>query len=814
MARIGGAAPTVNIAGSGTGTMTGSIALTLSTDTLNYNVTGALTNSGNISGAGNLTNNGTGTVTLTGGANINYTGGTTINAGRLILSNASAYNSPTTINTGGKMSWTGTTTVQNNNTADTIALNNGGTLADINPSNWVVLLGAVTNSGSGTITISSNATGSATEGFFMDGGLKGTGTVTINATNAGSGVNFRNNNSTFSGLMIVNGIASTTVFSGSGIGVGGNTTGLQNADIQLNGTMELLTGGLGWANAGSGAFKMGALSGTGVMVGNFTGGGTTTVTVGNTNNSGNFSGIIANGTGNTVVLIKTGTGTQTLSGSNTYTGNTTVSGGVLQIGGSGSLGSGNYAGAIADTATLEYSSSAAQTLSGIISGTNGALIKDTSTSTLTLTGVNTYTGGTTISNGMLRIGDGTTNGSATGTYAIAGGATLKYNYNTSGGTTPVWANISGAGTLELATAKNFDTGSWAGTTTALPNTFTGILQIDSGRLPLGSGASSGLGGTSSVVIQNGGQIALYNLNSGIVISQPFTIAGTGYGETNYESAIRFQSGGSQTLSGSMTLSASATIGSSGGTGIVSGVISGGNTATLTLGTAGETSTILFTGSNTYTGATVIHNGTLQIGDGTTGHDGTMASSSITDNTALSYNTFSTQSYAGVISGGGSLTKNGGGTLTLSGSNTYTGTTTVSGGVLAYTGTNTITGSVQATGGTLSVSGSLNNLAGNFYIAPAGGLILNGGSIIDSASTNYSSGAGFNLNGNINISSGTLTRSSGSNWSALGVFGPTTWTQTGGTVTLNGQGVDGGHICHHGQHQRRNIRACRLLGIGH
>ncbi len=1008
------------------------------------------------------------------------------------------------------MSWTGTTTVQNNNTADTIALNNGGTLADINPSNWVVLLGAVTNSGSGTITISSNATGSATEGFFMDGGLKGTGTVTINATNAGSGVNFRNNNSTFSGLMIVNGIASTTAFSGSGIGVGGNTTGLQNADIQLNGTMELLTGGLGWANSASGVFKMGALSGTGVMIGNFSGGGITTVTVGTTNNSGNFSGIIANGTGNTVNLVKIGTGTQTLSGSNTYTGATSVNAGTLLVTGSlgttaitvGNTGSSttgiltiNTASTLALTqlvegqsigdagtvnmngGTLNFSSffdignsgtaltstynqtagtvtvagqtyvgnggqanftisggtytanggfgfnvapvgspSSTVTLSGgtltvgsittgggtstfnfnggtlkaraasasfmtglttanvqanstinnggfgitigqnllngtagagltfqgagtttltgtstfnggtaitagslIVSGT-GALLGNTAISTtgtstfaalpgtgsislgttgagsagatlnlgsgtifsmtdaaaglvnlqqqtsfvgtaltintdtlnfdatstgadqlavtgaasvsgtniigisttgvlstgtktlisaasgltgtfqfaggataktvvsggtpfalvlgnsstaetltvtnltstaLTWTGqtagngaanstwdttgtptnwatgstpinylegaavtfqdtntvttsnvtngtvtiqaagvnpfsvlfnnsavnytvgnasgsvgmagtmtltksgtgtvtfisANTYTGGSIINNGMLQIGNGTTNGTANGTYAIGSSGVLKFNYNTSGGTTPIWANISGAGKLELATAKTFDTTSFASTNITLPNTFTGTLQIDGGRVvPTGP---SGLGNAANIIINNGGQLALYSFSG--TLTQNLTIAGTGYGEGGYESAIRLEG---RTISGNIALSANATLASSSGS-VLSGVISGGSGSTLSLGTSAQASTIFFYGSNTYTGATVINNGTLQIGDGTTGHDGTLLSSGITTNSALNFNTFSSQSFAGTISGNG-FTKNGAGTLNLSG----------------------------------------------------------------------------------------------------------------------------------------------------
>ena len=89
-----------------------------------------------------------------------------------------------------------------------------------------------------------------------------------------------------------------------------------------------------------------------------------------------LSGVIS-GAGN--LLKDTNTSTLSLSGVNTFTGNATISAGTLRISAAGQLGSGNYAGLIADNGTLEYSSSAAQTFSGVISGT-GNLLKDTSAS--------------------------------------------------------------------------------------------------------------------------------------------------------------------------------------------------------------------------------------------------------------------------------------------------------------------------------------------------------------------------------------------------------------------------------------------------
>ena len=96
------------------------------------------------------------------------------------------------------------------------------------------------------------------------------------------------------------------------------------------------------------------------------------------------------------------------------------SGNLINTPGSGTLNGGNYAGDISlDTnIILYYDSSAAQTLSGVISGT-GSLTKEVAGSVLTLTGANTYTGDTNVNAGRLRV---------TGTLT---GTTVNVNANAS-----------------------------------------------------------------------------------------------------------------------------------------------------------------------------------------------------------------------------------------------------------------------------------------------------------------------------------------------------------------------------------------------
>lgn len=129
-----------------------------------------------------------------------------------------------------------------------------------------------------------------------------------------------------------------------------------------------------------------------------------------------------------------------------------------------------------------------------------------------------------------------------------------------------------------------------------------------------------------------------------------------------------------------------------------------------------------TGTNTYSGGTMIAGGTL-VGTATS------LQGNITNNSALVFDQSVDGIYAGILSGAGTLTKQGTGNVTFSGTSAgFTGDTTVSGGTLTVTGTlgddsggaNGSSLTVQ-NGGTLNI-GTSRNVNAASITNQAGGII--------------------------------------------------------------------------------------------
>jgi autotransporter-associated beta strand protein len=391
-----------------------------------------VTISGAISGAANFTKSGAGTLVLSG-ANT-YSGKTSINGGIVSVNSfnkvvggtaSSSLGAPTTVANGTINIGTGSTIATNvyigpGETTDRV-LNLSGTTG-----------GAVIQSdGTGPVTFTSDFTATGA-------GIK---TLTLLGTNTG--------NNTIAGKIVNSSSATSVTKSGAG------TWTLSGANTHTGGTTLSSGGGrLNLANAsalGTGTFTIGGnssfdnTSGSDLTVANalaLTGGSPTYV--GSANNMTINGAVNVNNnrtitvSANTLTLTspitqdatprnftKAGAGTLVLEGGAAYTGNTTISGGTLVIGGSGQMAAGNYTGTITDNATFNYSSSAAQNLAGVISGT-GALVQNGS-GTLTLSAVNTYSGATTVAAGTLDIA---ASGKLTAsTVTVASSASLQLDSN-------------------------------------------------------------------------------------------------------------------------------------------------------------------------------------------------------------------------------------------------------------------------------------------------------------------------------------------------------------------------------------------------
>jgi len=473
-------------------------------------------------------------------------------------------------------------------------------------------------------------------------------------------------------------------------------------------------------------------------------------------------------------LTKLGAGTLTLSGANTYDGGTAINAGILALGSSGALGpSGtiSFGGGtlqLTSSNTTDYSarfSTAANqayaidtngqsvTFGGALTSSGGTLTKS-GAGTLTLSGANTYTGGTTVGAGTLALG-ASNRLPDTGALAVSGGTFALGAFNdTVGAVTLTSGALTGTGGVLTGSAYAVESGtvsaalagagaltkSTAGTVTLSgANTYTGGTAVNAGTLALGS--SGALGSTGAISFAGG------------------TLQFSASNATDYSArfaAVASQAFNFDTNGQAVTLASA--LASSGGT--------------LTKLGAG---TLTLSGANTYTGATTISAGTLQIGAG--GTSGSVAGGSIVNHAALAFNRGDALTYSGVISGAGALTKLGAGTLTLSGANTYTGATTINAGQIKLDGSApgsafTVNGGILSGGGTV---GAL-TIASGGSLAPG-----NSPGTLSAGATTFAGGGAFNWE--LNSTAGTAGADPG--WDLLSISGALNLTATSGNpFTIN------------------------------
>ncbi|ECS2486008.1 AIDA autotransporter-like protein ShdA, partial [Salmonella enterica subsp. enterica serovar Derby] len=744
------------------------------------------------SGANNVTNGGSITAT---GSSISYgihyysgTSGTITNTGTITTTgkgagDASVYahGGAVTINNSGTMdssvfgvyvttghtlnnlaggSITANTAVQFHGNNNTLA-NAGAILGDTN---------GVTISGSGnTLTNQGKITG-GTNAILINSGSKNN-TLTLNTgTEISGSITDDNNSASANNNLILDGEGTL------GSSISGLNSVTSSGDWTLSGATMNLSGTTNsalWVKSGT-LILNGAMTAKGATVDSGT-----TLQIGNSGTLGTFNGdIVDNGTltfnrsdaaayGSVISgsgnVVKQGGGELTLSNNNSYSGGTTIAEGTLTATAGGALGSGN----IDNRAYLKLDAASASDpfIVADLTTHSGATVEIGAGSTLqantltqqdgsTLTADLTATSGPAIRAKNVNL-DGTLNVASPASQepirstddlislaliesdnAISGdfdGITINGNaMNPDAFITVVgqknvndthydlvetltWyadrynAAIDAHGTFNLADAddsftvntvlENVDANSgWNGQSLTktgagtlilnAENTYTGGTTISEGTLVANNVEALGTGN----VTDN----ATLELNTGGDFDN--AISGSGQVVKSGDDALTLSGNNSYTGG---TLISDGTLVASNVEALGSGDVT--NDAVLELNTGGDfdnaisgsgqvvksgDKTLTLSGANSYTGGTTISGGTL-----VASNVEALGSGDITDNATLELNTGG--DFDNAISGSGQVVKSGDETLTLSGTNTYTGGTTISGGTLIATHVNALgTGAID------------------------------------------------------------------------------------------------------------------------
>jgi autotransporter-associated beta strand protein len=390
-------------------------------------------------------------------------------------------------------------------------------------------------------------------------------------------------------------------------------------------------------------------------------------------------------------------------------------------------------------------------------GVGATLSNDTVNSTIdvviTSVPVITWTG---VPNGNWDIGTTTnwTEGSGGEAYTEPGGMGLIVNFDdTAPGTTSVnlTTTVTPKGVLVNSSSLNYafsgvgnvtgtgamtKQGSSAFTVANSGNNFTGGVNLLQGTLQLGNGGTSGDLGSGPIA--NSGTFVLNRSDS---FTLPNTVSGNGNLTQSGAGSVTVPVSGNS--SGAVTInSGTLQLGPSG-----SNQFSGSVTGSGAFGVNGGGAIVLTGGTASYSGGTVISNGTLQFSSVFP------PAGNITDNGTLALGVGGT--LANNVSGSGGVSLVSGASVTLGGVMSYTGPTRVLNSILNSTGVEYPSGSVLVLGNQNGAeTGTANFTAGNPVL---GGLQVGGNLNALAANQINLSGGGqtLTINGNVSFGNNTM-----------------------------------------------------------